>query len=459
MGPALRGWGVRCLAGFSADHLEPRPDLVVIGNVCRANNPEAEAAFREGIEVLHIAGALRRFVLSETSPLVVAGTHGKTTTSSMAAWVLDGSGLAPGFLIGGIPSNFSQGFRLARPTKPRLPVAGAPQRGVPFVIEGDEYDTAFFDKTPKFWHYGAEVAVLGSIEHDHIDIYPTLDAYVAAFRRFVEQIPQHGVLVANAADPLVVEVSARASCEVVYYALANRDTGPIAPQWIAAPAESSATATTFDLFAGGTSCGRFAVGLPGEHNVENATAALTAAVHGFGVTVRDAALALASFRGVRRRQEVIGQPQGVFVYDDFAHHPTAVHRTLRALRGRHASGRLLAVFEPRSATACRNLHQAAYAESFGAADHVIIAPLGRSGLDPTERLDVERLVSDLQSRGISAENALSVDWIVARLAELARPGDAVALLSNGSFGGIHGKLLEALGAPGGPAPSAGGDLR
>jgi UDP-N-acetylmuramate: L-alanyl-gamma-D-glutamyl-meso-diaminopimelate ligase len=444
MGPALAEWGVRCLSGFDPAHLTPTPDLVVIGNVCRPANPEARAAIDGGLAVTHIAGALSRFVLSDTSPLVVAGTHGKTTTTALGAHLLTRTGFEPGFLVGGLPHDFPRSFRA--PGKTRLPVAGRSSRRTPFVIEGDEYDTAFFEKTPKFWHYRPEVAVLTSIEHDHIDIYPTLEGYLAAFRQFVSLVPEHGLIVANGADPLVREVVARARAEVAYFALLGEDTGSVAPHWLAAPVGADGSAQSFDLFAGGVACGRLALGLPGRHNLKNAVAALAAAAQGYGARLADLGPALASFRGVRRRQELVGSPRGVTVYDDFAHHPTAVRETLAALRSRHASGKLFAVFEPRSATACRKLHQADYPEAFASADVVLLAPLGRTNLPPDEMLDLGVLANELEQRGKRAECAPDLDALVSRIAELAEDGDVVALLSNGAFGGMTRRVVEQLAA-------------
>ncbi|HEV8548997.1 MAG TPA: Mur ligase family protein [Polyangiaceae bacterium] len=443
IGPELHAWGVRCLDGFEPLHLEPRPDLVVVGNVCRPNNPEARAAIDGGLEVTHIAGALARFALAGTSPLVVAGTHGKTTTTALAAWLLERTGFAPGFLIGGIPKGFARGFRAAKAAR-RLESADRPARRVPFVIEGDEYDTAFFEKTAKFLHYAPEVAIVTSIEHDHIDIYPTLESYLEAFRRFVALVPETGLIVANGADAEVVRiVESHARAPVAWFALADEPTHGVPPHWLAAPAGSDARGQAFDLYAGGVACGRLALPLPGRHNLKNAVAALAAAAQGFGARLADLGPALAAFPGVKRRQDLLGTPRGVSVYDDFAHHPTAVKETLAALRSRHPNGRLFAVFEARSATACRRMHQAEYARSFDAADEVLLAPLGRTNLPPEEALDLEQLARDLRERGRSAATYPSVPAIVEALA-VARSGDAIALLSNGAFGGIHQKVLERL---------------
>ncbi|AUX47448.1 UDP-N-acetylmuramate:L-alanyl-gamma-D-glutamyl- meso-diaminopimelate ligase [Sorangium cellulosum] len=461
MGPALERWGIRLMTGFDPAHLDPRPDLVVIGNVCRPANPEARAAIDGGMRVTTMAHALADHMLAGRSPLVVAGTHGKTTTSSMCAWLLHEAGRDPGFLIGGLPKNFDASFRLpqrapsaserggARRGLPLLQAgpheAGGERRRTPFVVEGDEYDTAFFEKTPKFWHYQPEVGIVTSIEHDHIDIYPDAAAYEAAFRGFVERIPETGLVVAAAHDPRVVDVVSRsARAEVAWFALEGDDTHGMPPHWLAAPAEASESGQSFDLYAGGVMAGRFALQMPGHHNVRNAAAAIAAAAQGFGVPLSTATAALARFEGVRRRQDLLFEARGVRVYDDFAHHPTAVDETLRALRSRHPDGALWAVFEPRSATACRALHQEPYARAFGAADHVVLAPLGRPDIAAGERLDLDRLVRDLQRADKRAEAAASVDAIVATLAREAKEGDTIALLSNGAFGGIYEKLRDAL---------------
>jgi UDP-N-acetylmuramate: L-alanyl-gamma-D-glutamyl-meso-diaminopimelate ligase len=450
MGPALERWGIRLLVGFDPGHLDPRPDLVVIGNVCRPWNPEAKAARDGGFATTTMAHALAEHILSGTAPLVVAGTHGKTTTSALAAFLLDQAGRDAGFLIGGIPKNFDQSFRLPSATSNdrRLPIAGATGtalRGTPFVVEGDEYDTAFFEKTPKFWHYRPEVAIVTSIEHDHVDIYPDVASYHAAFRGFVERVPERGLIVAAASDVAVVDiVSSSARAEVAWFALEGDDIRGLPPHWLAAPATTDASGQSFDLYAGGVYAGRVRMRIPGHHNVRNAVAALGAVSQGYGVPLDLAIGALGRFDGVRRRQELLFEARGVRVYDDFAHHPTAVDETLRALRARHAEGALWAVFEPRSATACRALHQEPYARAFGAASRVVFAPLARSDIPEPERLDLDRLVRDLGAHGIPAERATSIDAIIAAVASGARPGDTVALLSNGAFGGIYDKLREAL---------------
>ena len=389
-----------------------------------------------------MSGALREHFLVRRRPLVVAGTHGKTTTSAMCAWMLSRAGLEPGWFIGGLPKGLPASAAIGS-TRIR-PGQG---RG-PFVVEGDEYDAVYWHKQAKFFDYIGigpdDVAIVTSIEHDHIDIYPDVASYEDAFRRFVRAVPPGGLVVCDARDPRVRDVvTSEARARIAWVALERDDTGDVTAGWMAAPAAPLAgAAQAFDLFAGGVSCGRFTMAVPGHHNVRNALAAIAGCAEGFGVSVTDLRTHLAAFEGVRRRQELLGEPRGVRVYDDFAHHPTAVDETLRALRGRHPGGALWVAFEPRSATACRALHQQAYARAFDAADHILLAPLGRSGLPAAEALDLERLARDL---GDKARAMPSVEAIVERLAAGAAQGDTIALLSNGAFGGIHQKLLDALG--------------
>jgi UDP-N-acetylmuramate: L-alanyl-gamma-D-glutamyl-meso-diaminopimelate ligase len=446
MGPALRAIGIRCLTGYDAAHLEPRPDLVVVGNAIRRGNPEAEAALRLGVERASMSAALRRRFLATRRPLLVAGTHGKTTTSAMCAWLLSRAGFEPGWFIGGVPKGLPAAACIGS-TRFR------PDRGrAPFVVEADEYDAVYWHKQPKFLDYigvGADdIVIVTGIELDHIDIYPDVAAYEGAFRALFRSTPPGGLLVCDAHDARVrALVTEEGRAHVAWVALDHDETGGVTPTWLAAPAAFTPDgAQTFDLFAGGVACGRFALRVPGRHNVRNAALAIAACAEGFGARVDDARGHLAAFEGVRRRQDLLAEPRGVRVYDDFAHHPTAVDETLRALRARHPIGALWAVFEPRSATACRALHQEAYARAFDAADHVILAPLGRTNIPQGEQLDLERLARDL---GAKASTAAGVEAIISRIAAEARAGDTVALLSNGLFGGIHEKLIALLGRQGG----------
>ena len=442
IGPALRALGVTCLEGFAAANVADRPDLVVVGNAIRRTNPEAEAVEALGLARTSMSGALREHFLGKRRPLVVAGTHGKTTTSAMCAWLLQRAGLEPGWFIGGIPKGLGVGAAIGS-TRIRPGVGRAP-----FVVEGDEYDAVYWHKQPKFLDYVGvgpdDVAIVTSVEQDHVDIYPDVASYEAAFGALVRAMPERGLLVCDAHDPRVrAVVQGAARARVTWYALEGDDTGDVTPTWLGAPAASVVAdgSQAFDVYVGGSSCGRYALRVPGRHNVRNALAALASCGEGFGVNPQDARAHLASFEGVKRRQDLLGEPDGVRVYDDFAHHPTAVDETLRALRERHPGGALWVAFEPKSATACRSLHQDAYARAFDAADRVLLAPLGRSNVPEGERLDLARLAVALGSK---ARTMASVDAIVAAVVAEAKPGDTVALFSNGAFGGIHGRLLSEL---------------
>ncbi|MBX3186077.1 MAG: UDP-N-acetylmuramate:L-alanyl-gamma-D-glutamyl-meso-diaminopimelate ligase [Labilithrix sp.] len=444
MGPALEVAGIRCLQGYAADHVAADVDLVVVGNAIRKDNVEAVQAEALGRKRSSMSAALRELFLAGRRAFVVAGTHGKTTTSSMCAWILAEAGLEPGFFIGGLPKNFPSGARIGS-TKRKLTHGAKP---APFVVEGDEYDAVFWHKEPKFFDYigvsPGDVAIVTSVEQDHIDIYPSVEKYEAQFEAFAAKVPESGLLVCDARDARARRiVKANARAQTTFYALEGDDTGDVTPSWQGAmvAADPATGAQPFDLYAGGSFCGRFALKVPGAHNVRNAVGAIAACAEGFGVGVQAARAALASFEGVRRRQDLLGKPGGVSVYDDFAHHPTAVDETLRALRARHPTGRLWAIFEPRSATACRALHQHEYVSAFSAADHVLFAPLGRTNVPEVERLDLARLAGEIGPRAIAES---SVEGIIDRVVRGAAAGDTVALLSNGAFGGIHARLLAAL---------------
>jgi UDP-N-acetylmuramate: L-alanyl-gamma-D-glutamyl-meso-diaminopimelate ligase len=430
IGPALRSAGVECLQGYEARHLDPAPDLVVVGNAIRRDNVEAVFAEQHDLPRSSMSGALRDHFLAGRRPVVICGTHGKTTTSSLTAWLLSHAGLQPGYFIGGIPQNFGAGAAIGRASR------SLTQPPAPFVVEGDEYDAVYWHKEPKFLDYVVgddPVVVVTSIEHDHIDIYPTEEAYDRAFVTLFERIPPKGLVVVDVGQARALDLARRHTrARIVTYGL-----DPSA-EWSAAVAGDG----LFDLFAGGSACGRFTLAIPGEHNVRNALAAIALAAEAFSVPPTSSRAGLATFMGVKRRQELLGAPGGVSVYDDFAHHPTAVDETLRALRRKHPGHRLIAVFEPRSATACRNIHQAAYVHAFDAADVVILAPLGRTNVPEGERLDTKRLALEIGDKAIACD---SVDVIVPEIVgRRLGPGDVVAVLSNGAFGGLHEKLLQAL---------------
>jgi len=441
MGPALLALRVRCFEGFDPAHLDPSPDLVVVGNAIRSTNPEAQEVERRGLARESMSGALRTFFLTRRRTLAVTGTHGKTTTSAMCAWLLSHAGLQPGWFIGGIPKGLPAGAAIGSTRQ-------SPARGrAPFVVEGDEYDAAYWHKKPKFLDYigvaADDVVILTSVEHDHIDIYPDVAAYESAFCALLRKVPERGLVFCSAGDERARAIALQeARARVVFFALEGDATGNVTPTWLGAPSHVTPDGLqTFDLFAGGMACGRYTMRATGRHNVRNAVATLAACSEAFGLDASLSRAHLATFEGVCRRQDLLGEPDGVRVYDDFAHHPTAVDETARALRSRHPGGALWVAFEPRSATACRSLHQDAYARSFDAADYVLLAPLGRTNVPDNERLDIARLARDL---GPKAQAMPGIDSIVERLVEHARPGDTIGLFSNGAFGGIHVKLLSAL---------------
>ncbi len=453
IGPALAAAGIECSMGYDAAHLESRPELVIVGNAIRRENPEARAAEELSLRRMSMSAALRQYFLEGRKALVVAGTHGKTTTSAMAAHMLCAAELDPGWFIGGLPKNLPSGAavgsRKRRLTTTASRLLADSSRGrapkTPFVVEGDEYDAVYWHKHPKFMDYvGAseeDVVIVTSVEHDHIDIYKDEASYLAAFAALVEAVPAGGLVVCDASQKAAVALVKRARARVVYYSLEGDDTGDVTPTWMGAPVTMDSNVQPFDLYGAGTYAGRLAMPVPGAHNVRNAIGCMAACTEGFGVSMTTARAALASFEGVRRRQDLIGTPRGIFVYDDFAHHPTAVEQTLAALRGKHPKGALIAVFEPRSATACRSIHQEAYVGAFRRADRVVFAPLGRTNIPEDERLDLVRLAADI---GAHAQAATDIDAIVDTLAKVANPGDVIALLSNGSFGGLHARVLDAL---------------
>jgi UDP-N-acetylmuramate: L-alanyl-gamma-D-glutamyl-meso-diaminopimelate ligase len=398
--------------GFSAGHLEPRPDLVVIGNAVRPDNPEARAAIDGGLAVQSFPDALYEHAMRGRHAIVVTGTHGKTTTTSLIATLLQEAGRDPSLLVGGLAANFDGSFQ-----------DGA---GPDFVVEGDEYDTAFFDKTPKFLHYHAETLVITSIEFDHADIYRDLTHIQGEFRKLLRAMPAEGW--------------ADARCRVIRYGVdcpADR---------VARDLEVEAAGTHFTLEAEGRPLARISAPIFGRFNVENALAAI-AVLEARGVPAAEAAAGLQNYRGVKRRQEVRGEVAGVTVVDDFAHHPTAVRGTLRALRERYPGRRLVAAFEPRSNTSRRALFQQDYAAAFDAADRLLIqrvpdAPIYSATGEVTERLSAETLAADVSARGVPATAHDQVEQMVDTLCAELRPGDVVVTLSNGSFGDIWGLLLE-----------------
>jgi len=412
---------------FDARNLEPRPDLVVVGNAISRGNPELEQVLDQRIPFCSLPQLLHDEFLRGREVLVVAGTHGKTTTTSMLAWIFHTAGMQPSFLIGGIAENFGSSFHLGQ--------------GKHFILEGDEYDTAFFDKGPKFLHYFPDAVILTSVEFDHADIYKDLDAVETAFKRLVSLIPRRGRIIAF--DGMTGEATESASLERClsksFCPVERYGAGPRAG-WRITNLKFEAGRTSWSVLRDGRAWADLEFPLAGEYNVWNATAAAAMAA-AYGISKEEIVSALKTFKSVKRRLEVKAQVNGITIIDDFAHHPTAIAGTLKALRSRYAGARLWAILEPRSNTLRRRVLQADLARSLVLADEVIVASVFRSeSLSENERLDLPELARDIQKHGGRARLMRDADEIVQAVAPEMRSGDVVAILSNGGFGGIYEKL-------------------
>ena len=430
MSTQLEEQGIELMDGFDAKNLDWNPDLVVVGNAIRRTNPEAEAMRERDLAYASFPETLSELFLSTRHPVVVSGTHGKTTTSSVLAHCFDALSSTPqsGFLVGGVLQNFGRNFR------PGVP-------GGFFVVEGDEYDTAYFDKVPKFIHYRPRSVILTSVEFDHADIYRDLEHVEEAFRMLINLVPGDGVLFACADGEHVPGLADACNGSVQYYSTRGSDRANWQGSIVGADRESM----TFTVSKGGQLLGTFRSSLIGEHNLANLTSVVAMLTwHGFATDA--IADALASYKGVRRRQEVFAEPRDITLIDDFAHHPTAVQATIDATRLRFGRERTLwTVFEPRTNTTRRNIFQEAYGKAFNGSTHLIVAPVHRAaGIPEDERFDPRRLVDDARSNGVEAVQAESVDHIVALVAEGSSPGDVVLILSNGGFGGIYESLPAAI---------------
>jgi len=427
MSEFLRELDIPVAQPFAAKNLEPRPDLVVVGNAMSRGNVELEQLLDQRIDFCSLPQLLHDEFLRGREVLVVAGTHGKTTTTSMLAWIFHSAGLQPSFLIGGIAENFGSSFHLGE--------------GKHFILEGDEYDTAFFDKGPKFLHYFPDSMILTSVEFDHADIYKDLDAVETAFKRLVNLIPRRGRIVAF--DGATVEASESASLErslAKAFCPVERYGGGPRANWRVANLRFEPLRTTWNVLRDGKPWADLEFPLAGEYNVWNATAAaaLAAAV---GIPKEEIAAALKTFKSVKRRLEVKAQVNGITIIDDFAHHPTAIAGTLKALRARYPSARLWAILEPRSNTLRRRVLQTDLAQSLAEADEVIVAGVFRSEAIPeNERLELPALAAEIERNGRRARLSADADAIVQNIAPEMRSGDVVAILSNGGFGGIYEKL-------------------
>ncbi|HLD99646.1 MAG TPA: UDP-N-acetylmuramate--L-alanine ligase [Bdellovibrionota bacterium] len=432
MSDVLSEAGVHLYLGYKPENIlemKFRPDLVVIGNVIPRVNPEARAAIDGGYAYTSLPEAMEQLLLPLTRNLVVSGTHGKTTTSSMLAHVLVACGKDPSYFIGGVSKDLPFSFHVSDLARGKL-----------FVLEGDEYDTAFWDKVPKFNHYLPDHAVLTSVEYDHADIYPDFASVIRAFEGLVSRIRPGGHLIACFDFPVIQELAAKAKVPVISYGTDPRSGARFTPGRFRMDGEL----TRFDVLDQGIARDEISLRIPGRHNVLNALA-VWIECRELGLPRQDVVAGLASFQGVKRRQEVRGEVGGVTVIDDFAHHPTAVRETLRALRLKYSGRRLIAVFEPRSATSRRKIFQSEYGQAFQEADQIFISnPYDQSKIPADEQFSSEQLVEDLRRTGKTAILMDTVESGVLKCAAVCHAGDIVAVLSNGGFGGFIPKLLETL---------------
>jgi UDP-N-acetylmuramate: L-alanyl-gamma-D-glutamyl-meso-diaminopimelate ligase len=423
MSVVLKDSGILVMEGFGASNLEPTPDLVVIGNAMSRGNEEVEAVLERHLPYVSLAELLKNFFIRGARSLVVTGTHGKTTTASLLAWILDRASREPGFMIGGVPEGLGSGARIGG--------------GELFVTEGDEYDTAFFDKRSKFLHYLPDYAILNNLEFDHADIFDSIDDIELSFARFLNLVPRNGLVVANADDARVMRLT-----EDVWSRRTTFSTTKDA-DWTAHNVCQTEHGTRFRLVGppGGVEC---TLKLGGMHNVGNALGAAAVADR-VGLSLEQIATGIGTFEGVKRRLQRLSSPDSVALYDDFAHHPTAIRETLRGLRARHPESRVWALFEPRSNTSVRNIFQTELIAALGEADTVIIGALHRRDkIPPDERLDVDLVVSELVKHGTEAVQIGDYDEILERVAADVRPSDVIVLMSNGAFGGLAERLPERL---------------
>jgi UDP-N-acetylmuramate: L-alanyl-gamma-D-glutamyl-meso-diaminopimelate ligase len=433
MSTMLDELGISYARRFDPANLEPAPDVVVVGNAISRGNEELEAMLDRGLRYTSSAVTLRDEFLQGKHVLAVAGTHGKTTTTSILAWLLERSGLEPSFLVGGVAENFGSSFRL---TGSAL-----------FVVEADEYDTAYFDKGPKMWHYLPRTAVVTNVEFDHADIYRDERAYHFAFERFVNLVPRSGSLVLGWEGEIERQLAERSWAPVESYGLGSASVGVGAdrhPRWRAVEVEQGRDGSAFGILHDGVDHGRFRSPLVGSFNVKNCLAAVAAA-RAAGASWDDIRGGLETFESVRRRMEIRGEVRGVIVVDDFAHHPTAVRETIAAARNRFTGSRLVAIFEPRSYTAQRREFAEAFRAALATSDRVVLAGLFHpERYDERTAMDPGTVVRELEQAGVRADYLPNVADIVKTVVDEARPGDVLLVMSNGGFGGIHEKLLAAL---------------
>ena len=420
----LENLSIPICEGYRPENLEPAPDLVIIGNVITRINPEAVEVARLRLPYLSMPQALRAFAMKNRQSIVITGTHGKTTTSALIAWILEHAALDPSFMVGGLLNNFSRNFKTGN--------------GSYFVIEGDEYDTAFFDKGPKFLHYSPWTVILTSLEFDHADIYRNFEHVLESFRKLILLIPRHGLLIANSDDPVVMAESKKAACPVVTYGL--KEGADCRAVDIAYEKEG----TLIDIRIKGEKPMKAVTPLYGDHNVANLLSAVALAEF-LKIDPQTLLGALKTFEGVKRRQEVKGEKRGILVLDDFAHHPTAVRETIHAVKNKFDGRRLMAVFEPRSNSSRRNIFQEQYASAFDQADLIMIPePPMMEKIPPSERFSSQKLVQDLNKKGLMAMYAPDTNNLLDQIMQQCRKGDVILTMSNGAFDDLPVKLLERL---------------
>lgn len=428
MSTFLEEQNISFFSGFDPVHLDAMPDLIVVGNVISRGNVEIEEILNRQLPYISLPDALREFCIRGHRSIVVTGTHGKTSTSALIAWIFNCAGRDPSFLIGGIPNNFMRGFQVGK--------------GEDIILEGDEYDSAYFDKVAKFLRYIPDIGIINNIEFDHADIYNSLEEIKIAFGRFVNLIPSKGFLISCFDSEIVREVSAHAFCPVQSFGLSKE------AFWRAEEILTNANGIQFEVIREGEKLGNIEIELFGYHNIRNVLAAIACASH-VGIPFSDQQRALLGFRGVKRRLEFKGTSRGVQVYEDFGHHPTAIKETLEAFRSKFPHERIWAIFEPRTATTRRSVFQKEFVEAFIVADCVLIAPVDRPEKAPKGQVfSSEQLAEDLRRRKKIAGAYSSVDEIVDYLDKTLQKEDVVITFSNGPFGGIHQKILVTLGAVG-----------
>ncbi len=432
MSTQLEKWGIEIQKGFKAENLNPKPDLVIVGNAVSKTNPEVAALLESNIEYISLPQALGRFFLEEKKSLVCCGTHGKTTTTSLLSWVLFDCGLDPSFLVGGIPQNFDSSFRLGK--------------GNYFAIEGDEYDTAFFDKGPKFWHYRPYQAILTGVEFDHADIYRDIEHLKSAFKKFVELIPSDGALYYSGDNPIAAELSAFCKGRKVSYGFGSNC------EFRAEKIDFGPEGVDFDLYRNADLLTRFHSPLPGRHNLQNLLGVLALMLNlpdfvgaQHAAPLQELQKSVSKFKSVKRRQEVRGVVNNITIIDDFAHHPTAIAETIDAIKAKYPGQKVWGIFEPRSNSSKRDIFQHDFPKALAHADEIILAKVFMpEKVKEGKVLDVLKVAEDVQKSGIPTSANLEVDEIVSFLKQKAKSGDVLLVMSNGGFGGIHQKLLDQL---------------